>query len=210
MELDDIGEIEELATRAARKAKKRLQEKVEAPSKRGPKRLTPRQENFCQLCIKYADDVKRAYGEAGFSTAGKFWEQQASRVRNHPKIKMRIGELRVNVAGQADIDEQWLLKMARQFTERAYTLGDIRAGKDVLELIAKLLGALKDREKNAPTALLQTFNFLGNDPKADMARLAKAANVEVIDVEPVEVTLPPQDSPPVPIELSTSTSTEGN
>lgn len=196
MDIDPV-ELQELAKSA--KAARRLrhvvetQELPEAPAPRF-KPLTESQEKLAQLLVKYGGDARRAYTEAGYSTAGKTWEVEALKLARLPKIKARVEDLRRELAGQAGIDETWVLTQGKKFVERAYLLGDLKGGKDLLELIAKILGIMRERDKSATVpALMQQFNFLGADSKADLQRLARAANVQVIDVdsapaEPVKIT----------------------
>ena len=184
LEPETLDELEKTAAVLGKKMRKRLYKEDE------PKPLLPRQEQFAQLFVKYASDYRRAYKEAGYSTAGKLWEGEANKLKNTPKIARRIREIRELLVDQGGMTPEWIMSQARKFTERAYLLGDLKAGRDLLELMAKLLGLLADRKKDAPAALLQTFNFVGgNDPKADMARLAKAANLQVIDIESTPVLL---------------------
>lgn len=189
----DPAELAEL-TRASKASKKlralveeadKADEEPPAPRAKWERALNERQEQFCQLMVKYGGDFKRAYEEAGYSIAGKMWEVEAGKLKRLPKIKARVEAIRRGLAKQAGIDENWVLTMGKKFVERAYTLGDTKGGKDVLELIAKILGIMRERDKGSSVpALVQNLNFItGKAEHGDLHRLALAAGVKVVDVE---------------------------
>jgi len=209
MNLDpaELADLEK-STRASKKLKAVILEQPAEEIFAEPKgaKINEKQELFCQLVVKYGGDAKRAYEEAGYSTVGKTWTTAASKMKHEPKLKARVAELRKSLAKSVGIDEGWVLDQAKRFVERAYALGDLRAGKDILELTSKILGILKDKEKAAGPALVQNLNFItGRDQQMDLQRLARAAGVQVIDVksEAVALPAPKEDSDPGP-DASTS------
>ena len=185
MEIDHqtLLNLEKSVTVAARNAAKAREKEIKKE-----RRLNEQQEEFCQLFVKYGGDHRRAYAEAGYSTDGKTWQVEAARMKSRPNVFRRIQELREVLLGSAEIDEAWILRKARQFVDKAYLNGQLKDGIASLELIAKIVGLLKGDSQAAKAGILQQINlFSSGSEMNDIKRLARAANLQIIDVESVDV-----------------------
>jgi hypothetical protein len=182
----DLKTIEKLEKTVA-KAGKTAAKKAHAEAKAG-RMLTDQQEMFCQLFVKYGGDYKKAWTEAGYSTEGKYWFNEASKMRSRPHIWRRIEELRQVLTGEAGIDEQWILTKAKNIVDKGYLTGQLKDANSALELMAKILGCIKGDKVAAQAGIMQmNMNFFSNSSKEDIGRLAKAAGMSVIDAEAIPV-----------------------
>lgn len=186
IDLESIDKIQKSVELAAKMEAKRAKKEM-----RKDRMLTDQQEMFCQLFVKYGGDYKKAWTEAGYSTEGKYWYTEASKMRSKPHIWRRIEELRQSLVGESGINQDWILAKAKQIADKAYLTGQLKDGIASLELIAKIIGAIKGDKQAAQAGIMQmNLAFFGAGTKADMSRLAQAAGMRLVEdqTEIVDVT----------------------
>ncbi|MGR3806945.1 Terminase small subunit [Pasteurella testudinis DSM 23072] len=114
------------------------------------KNLTAQQEEFAVLYVELGNASKayeRAY-DAMMMTEGSIYVE-ASRLLNHPKVSLRISELRNQIAERnlSSIDDLLIeIEQARQLAFRTHNSSAMTAATMAK---ARLLGMLKDNKNRA-------------------------------------------------------------
>ena len=115
------------------------------------KKLTPKQEKFCQLYVELgnASDAYRGSYDVKETTTKESVNVSASRLMADPKLTLRIDEIRANLKKANKIDKQWIIDQHQEIIDWYKELKQLAKQEDISDKDKKRVYMLKDLIKGS-------------------------------------------------------------
>lgn len=137
--------------------------------------LSFKEERFCQLYVKYAQDAKRAVLEAGLADGKeKDFGKIAVALMKDDRIQRRIGDLQEHLALRNNLTPDKVVEMILSVYKAAFDGGKFDQANKAAELLGKYLGMFVDKSETKQLVVTDEAKL-----DQDIQRFAKIAGIKI-------------------------------